>query len=289
MKDGATYPKYVWRSYDNFFDTANRGNRMNKLNPGPAHTTSIWMVARATTAAPGYFSRIKIGDNKHIDGGLVANNPSLAAFREIQDLHKEVPALFVSIGTGLREESTTMSLKRRVLGKLSSRMKVLDLTRHHLTQTEDENGTDGWREKCQDANVEHYRLNVTGDLYKLPLDHWKPSNTGEDTLKEIREKTIAYLRNEDVRRQINLIASEAVRIRRERAATERWEPFAIDSDYFCRRCEETVRYRTRRKLRAHLEHSSAHNGNGGLSAQEVQEALNRGRTYKRRTPHARGS
>jgi hypothetical protein len=33
---------------------------------------------------------------------MVANNPSLIAIREIHNLHGLVPALFVSIGTGLK-------------------------------------------------------------------------------------------------------------------------------------------------------------------------------------------
>lgn len=35
----------------------------------------IWEAARATSAAPTYFERIKVGGYELIDGGLEANNP----------------------------------------------------------------------------------------------------------------------------------------------------------------------------------------------------------------------
>ena len=62
----------------------------------------MWKVARYTTAAaPLYFSEV---DN-YIDGGFLANNPSQAAWTEInkhlqegEELH---PSLIVSVGTGI--------------------------------------------------------------------------------------------------------------------------------------------------------------------------------------------
>lgn len=35
----------------------------------------IWQAARATSAAPTYFSSMKVGDYELVDGGLSANNP----------------------------------------------------------------------------------------------------------------------------------------------------------------------------------------------------------------------
>lgn len=35
----------------------------------------IWQAARATSAAPGYFKPMKIGEIELVDGGLLANNP----------------------------------------------------------------------------------------------------------------------------------------------------------------------------------------------------------------------
>jgi patatin-like phospholipase/acyl hydrolase len=37
----------------------------------------IWEAARATSAAPTYFERLKVGDDEFIDGGMGYNNPVL--------------------------------------------------------------------------------------------------------------------------------------------------------------------------------------------------------------------
>lgn len=35
----------------------------------------VWEAGRATSAAPTYFSQIKVGGYELVDGGLLANNP----------------------------------------------------------------------------------------------------------------------------------------------------------------------------------------------------------------------
>lgn len=63
----------------------------------------IWKVARYTSAAPMYFTEC---DN-YMDGGVLANNPSLSAWTAIQAHHdaKHLPrpkvAVAVSLGTGV--------------------------------------------------------------------------------------------------------------------------------------------------------------------------------------------
>ena len=37
----------------------------------------IWQAGRATSAAPAYFARMKIGDWEYVDGGMSFNNPVL--------------------------------------------------------------------------------------------------------------------------------------------------------------------------------------------------------------------
>ncbi|KAF9774194.1 hypothetical protein IL306_007870 [Fusarium sp. DS 682] len=297
-KEGGVSKQFVWRSYDNnFTPRANDSNGWKPSNAGPADTTAIWEVARATTAAPRYFESIKIRGKKFLDGGMVANNPSLLAIREIHNLHGLVPALFVSIGTGLktagqrtpREANGDITALRRAATRDNVRRKqflknYIEIGRqmtHSMVDCEGENGTNGWRAHCNAIGLKEdsYRLNVEGDLHTIPLDDWRPSNTGEDTLEFIRTQTEAYLEQGKVREYIDAIARKAVEIRRLRAATEQWERFAVDVAYCCPTCYRRP-YDTRAKLREHLQKGSEHQGRNRIEERQLEEVLNDARTVK---------
>ncbi|XP_071050345.1 85/88 kDa calcium-independent phospholipase A2 isoform X3 [Onthophagus taurus] len=76
--------------------------------PKPPEETLLWHVARATGAAPTYFRAF----DRFLDGGLIANNPTLDALTEIHEYNlalrakhrtsEECPVhIVVSLGTGL--------------------------------------------------------------------------------------------------------------------------------------------------------------------------------------------
>lgn len=54
----------------------NSTNRMHGLN-------SFYDLVRTTSAAPTYFSPVRIGNEYFVDGGMLENNPSLLAFNEV--------------------------------------------------------------------------------------------------------------------------------------------------------------------------------------------------------------
>ncbi|EXM15503.1 hypothetical protein FoTM2_016595 [Fusarium oxysporum f. sp. vasinfectum] len=309
-KEGGVSKEFVWRSYDNDFSPkAHDSNLWNPSNAGPAHTTAIWEVARATTAAPRYFESIKIRGRKFLDGGMVANNPALIAIREIHNLHGLVPALFVSIGTGLkisadaqnnglangangdirtlRRAATRDDLRRKQFLK-----KYIEIGKHWknwMVDCEGMNGTNGWRGHCRAIGLtEHlYRLNVEGDLHTIPLDDWRPSNTGEDTLKFIEAQTERYLAEPRVKDYITSIARKAVEIRRQRAATEQWERFAVDVIYRCSDCD-TKKYDTRAKLREHLQKGTEHRRERMVDGRELEEKLSASRSFRPNRPGETG-
>ncbi|EMT67046.1 Calcium-independent phospholipase A2-gamma [Fusarium odoratissimum] len=285
-KEGGVSKGFVWRSYDNDFSPrAHDSNLWNPSNAGPAHTTAIWEVARATTAAPRYFESIKIRGRKFLDGGMVANNPALIAIREIHNLHGLVPALFVSIGTGLKisADAQNNGLANgtngdiRTLRRAATRddvrrkqflKKYIEIGKHWknwMVDCEGMNGTNGWRGHCRAIGLtEHlYRLNVEGDLHTIPLDDWRPSNTGEDTLKFIEAQTERYL------------------------AEPRWERFAVDVIYRCSDCD-TKKYDTRAKLREHLQKGTEHRRERMVDGRELEEKLSASRSFRPDRPGETG-
>jgi hypothetical protein len=162
-----------------------------------------------------------------------------------------------------------------------------------MVSCEGELGTGGWRIYCDSIQLEDdraYRLNVDDPtLCKIRLDDWRPANTGETTMNEIREKTDAYLEKADMRQAIDSIARRDVHIRRERAKTERWEEFAVDLYHSCATCRRRQRYEKRAELRTHLQDSDMHRADDGgpMTDMDIEAALNEGRRYTRGSPHAR--
>lgn len=73
-----------------------------------ADQTLVWKAARASGAAPSYFRP----EGRYVDGGIIANNPSLDLLTEITECnlaHRSVgeeeevvdPEVLVSLGTGI--------------------------------------------------------------------------------------------------------------------------------------------------------------------------------------------
>ena len=71
----------------------------------PPDQRMVWEAARASSAAPFYFTPFKLGDDYLVDGGVMANNPSLDSLTEIFDRGEKESkkisiGLVLSIGTG---------------------------------------------------------------------------------------------------------------------------------------------------------------------------------------------
>jgi predicted acylesterase/phospholipase RssA len=66
----------------------------------------MWQVARATSAAPTYFEPAAVrafkdeGDHALVDGGVFANNPTVAAYSDALELWRPAAIYVVSLGTG---------------------------------------------------------------------------------------------------------------------------------------------------------------------------------------------
>lgn len=102
---------YLFRSY---IHRTSPGQKTSSLNPSNHDCPlEIHEVARATSAAPGYFSEFRKESNGNVhvfaDGGIRANNPSLIAWNEVLQMARlDNPSItggksvgcFISIGTG---------------------------------------------------------------------------------------------------------------------------------------------------------------------------------------------
>ena len=63
--------------------------------------TSLWQAARASSAAPVYFTPYLEGASTFVDGGIGCNNPAGFALQEAHILWPNLPVkVIVSLGTG---------------------------------------------------------------------------------------------------------------------------------------------------------------------------------------------
>ncbi len=75
----------------------------------------LWEALRASSAAPTFFSEIRVHGELHADGAIVANNPTAVAIHEAKSVYPGVPIeLVVSIGNGHAPEVGNKESKQKV-------------------------------------------------------------------------------------------------------------------------------------------------------------------------------
>lgn len=292
-KSGISNVVYLWRTYDHYNADRAESPAYRPLNPSSAHTVPIWQVARATSAAPTYFESIKLGNEKHLDGGMGANNPSLHTLREVVSKHghapDRVPALFVSIGCGKRTapneaqhevnvqvEPAAIDRGRRKQG-LKKWAELGRGWKDFLTDTEGPIGFDGWNNLCDLLKVPRCRFNVEGQMTRIPLDCWIPSTSNGGILERIRIEIDNYLSMDSTQGKLEAMARELVNIRHRRARTVRWERFATEFIYRCssEECQQhPSTYKSREEFRHHLTSSGIH---PRMEDSDLEDKLDSGR------------
>ncbi|XP_039429871.1 85/88 kDa calcium-independent phospholipase A2 isoform X5 [Culex pipiens pallens] len=110
MADRKPVDLHIFRNYkcaSDFLGIATPSNS-RRQPPPPPEDQLVWRAARATGAAPSYFRAF----GRFLDGGLIANNPTLDAITEIHELNMALRSIgrdaeavpisgVVSLGTGL--------------------------------------------------------------------------------------------------------------------------------------------------------------------------------------------
>jgi predicted acylesterase/phospholipase RssA len=166
------------------------------------HDCEIWEAARATSAAPTYFSPIEIGPpgqrTTFVDGGLGCNNPIYQLHLETERLFKSSRnvACIVSLGTGLRK--TNDMSRSNSIGNIIAPMKLINSIKKLAIDCE---------HKAEDMDLKYrgtkdvyFRLNVERGLEGIKLADW-------DQLATIRIHTMAYLEQPSIADSIKCIAS----------------------------------------------------------------------------------
>jgi len=187
-------------------------------------------VARATSAAPTYFTPLKLENRKYVDGGFGCNNPSWEAWNEVKDIRRPSDsgvALLVSIGTGIPPQAdyNSKSLANRLFRlHKKGRVAVNDNTRHadELLRTSLKSDLD------IDPETPYFRF-PNYDMGQVKFDSWKPKSRKKPATKDLIEKiTSEYLEQPDVQQRLAEVARILVYNRRLRSRDKTaWERFAI--------------------------------------------------------------
>ena len=161
------------------------------------YNCTIWEAARATSAAPTFFKRVKIGPPtsgvEFVDAGLGYNNPVKEVIAEAVRVFGEEAqiACVVSIGTG--QVGNTNFVKPGVFQKWLP----LDLISALKRIATDSGKT------AEEMNIKYgkvpgiyYRFDVDRGLQSIPLEEWKQ-------LGAVRAHTGNYMRLEAINREID--------------------------------------------------------------------------------------
>ena len=151
---------------------------------------TILEAALATTAAPTYFSEVKIRGTSFVDGAIGANNPAAEVEREARELWcqdgeflQPLVKCFISIGTG---HKGVQSISDKGLKHL---IKALE---REATQTDvtHQNFLENWR-RHGDVN-RYFRFNVDYGLDKISLAEYKEQD-------QIQAASVSYMEKHDVK------------------------------------------------------------------------------------------
>ena len=86
------------------YDIQNRVFHSLSANDPACASIKIADACNASSAAPAYFPAVQVGGLWLIDGGVVANNPTLVGFAQARKLWPAEEIYVVSVGTGTRTE-----------------------------------------------------------------------------------------------------------------------------------------------------------------------------------------
>ena len=148
------------------YDVENRKPRLLSSYDSPG--IKMVSAASATSAAPIYYSTQEIDDGTWlIDGGIVANNPSLIGYSEARKIFPGCKIKVLSIGTGLN--------RRKINGPSSAKWGALNWFRHDILGIMLESSM--FDEIARDLMAKDYlRINSSTGLVNRRMDDTSDAN-----------------------------------------------------------------------------------------------------------------
>jgi len=168
-------------------NTARLFRSYRSYTAGDYEGMTVWQAARATSAAPTFFKRLRIGpqhaQEEFLDGGLGSNNPTKLLMEEaVKIFDRQDPIVcIISIGTGktnVTEFKTPGLFQKTLPTELSYALKNM------ATDCETVEGEISQRFSANPGI--YFRFNVEHGLENVSLEEW-------EELGNIKAKTIAYL------------------------------------------------------------------------------------------------
>ncbi|KAA8492823.1 Calcium-independent phospholipase A2-gamma [Porphyridium purpureum] len=97
----------------------------------------VWEGMRASSAAPTFFSEVRVNGDLHADGAIVANNPAAVALHEVKHIYPGVPIeCLVSLGNGGQVKSQLEAAVPAEVKKSVSWNDILESVISSATSTE---------------------------------------------------------------------------------------------------------------------------------------------------------
>jgi len=153
----------------------------------------IWQAARATSAAPTFFKRIKIdGEHDYIDGGIVCNNPAQQVLDEARRIGKNRRVdCILSVGTG---RAQTVGLPYPNILQRLLPTDIINVLRRLATDAE--RTASELDNRYRNTPGVYFRLNFELGSQKIPLEEWT-------RMTEVTNYTIQYLRDTEVSQKVD--------------------------------------------------------------------------------------
>ena len=177
--------------------SAERIRSYRSINQNARDTSkyTIWEAARATSAAPLYFSAIEVQGQTYYDGGLACNNPVVEVIKEARtEFPRSNIRAVVSIGTGLIEVSPPEGRLHRVLFSLAERVTNTEARHYEVENDED----------YRDVQAGYFRFQGSGKLGKIDL-------ADATKLDEIEDLAQQYLDSKEGKEKIRRCARRLAR------------------------------------------------------------------------------